>query len=459
MNGINEKFLARAPFKKGALVLVLGAGSSGEAAARLAAALGARVRVLEKNSAAISREFTVEAQKLGIEIQTGEHNPDQFKGAALAIISPGIPPANIERFLKEAGAGPLMAELEFASLFTEAPIIAVTGTSGKTTTVSIMAAMLEKAGKKVFLGGNIGTPLSTYVLREEMQGRPADVLVLEVSSFQLMGCRDFHPQVAVLLNLGLNHLDWHRDMTEYSAAKFRLFKLQNKNELALINADLEQEAAQHDIRARQVFFEAHPSFGDPGKGGPGKGSGRRFPQSRLLGPHNRVNEEVAFKAVEYFGVSEEQAASAIAEFKPLPNRLEPVREKDGILYVNDTKSTTADSLAAALRSFSEVEPKRPVLLLAGGKFKGGDLEGLRGLLKDSVKRVGLFGDSREVFEKAWAGVVPIFWEPNLDLAFNRLREQAVSGDVILLSPATSSFDLYKDYKERGTHFRRLAEGV
>lgn len=452
MNFENRDFLnmgsfqIKAPFKKGDLVLVLGAGSSGEAAARLAAALGARVRVLEKNSAAISRDFSAEAQTLGIEIQTGEHSAGQFVGAVLAITSPGIPPRNVAQFLAEAGQIPLMAELEFASLFTDAPIIAVTGTSGKTTTVSIMAAMLEKAGKKVFLGGNIGTPLSSYVLSGEMQGKSAEVLVLEVSSFQLMGCRTFHPQVAVLLNLGLNHLDWHRDMAEYSEAKFSVFKLQNKNELAIINADLEQEAARHQIQARQIFFESHTPK-------------QRFPQSQLLGLHNRVNEEVAFKAVEYFGVSEAQAAEAVAAFKPLPNRLEPICEKNGVLYVNDTKSTTADSLAAALRSFCAVEPKRPVLLLAGGKFKGGDLEGLRDLLKDSVKQVALFGDSREVFEKAWTGVVPIFWEANLDLAFARLTQQAEPGDVVLLSPATSSFDLYKDYKERGAHFRRLAEEI
>lgn len=449
MNAINEKFLEKAPFQKGELVLVLGAGSSGEAAARLAAALGARVRVLEKNSEAISQGFKDEAQKLGIEIQTGEHSAGQFAGAALAIISPGIPPRNVAHYLEESGPVPLVAELEFASLFTDAPIIAVTGTSGKTTTVSIMAAMLEQAGKKVFLGGNIGTPLSTYVLSEEMQGKTADVLVLEVSSFQLMGCYSFHPQVAVLLNLGLNHLDWHKDMAEYSEAKFRIFKLQNKSELAIINADLRQEAARHDIQADQIFFESQPS----------NRAKQRFPQSQLLGLHNRVNEEVAFKAVEYFGVSEAQAAEAVAGFKALPNRLEPICEKNGVLYVNDTKSTTADSLAAALRSFSAVEPKRPVLLLAGGKFKGGDLEALRDLLKDSVKQVALFGDSRAVFEKAWSGVVPIFWEANLDLAFERLVKQSKPGDVVLLSPATSSFDLYKDYKERGAHFRRLAEGI
>ena len=446
MNAINKKLLEKAPFQEGELVLVLGAGSSGEAAARLASALGARVRVLEKNSAAISQAFKDEAQKLGIEIQTGEHSAGQFAGAVLAIISPGIPPRNVAHYLAESGQIPLVAELEFASLFTDAPVIAVTGTSGKTTTVSIMAAMLEQAGKKVFLGGNIGTPLSTYVLAEEMQGKTADVLVLEVSSFQLMGCYSFHPQVAVLLNLGLNHLDWHKDMAEYSEAKFRIFKLQNKSELAIINADLRQEAARHEIQAGQIFFESH----QPEK---------RFPQSQLLGLHNRVNEEVAFKAVEYFGVSEAQAADAVAEFKALPNRLEPICEKNGVLYVNDTKSTTADSLAAALRSFSAVDPKRPVLLLAGGKFKGGDLEGLRDLLKDSVKQVALFGDSRAVFEKAWAGVVPIFWEANLDLAFERLVKQSKPGDVVLLSPATSSFDLYKDYKERGAHFRRLAEGI
>ena len=422
--------------KPGELAVVVGAGASGAAATRLLYALGARVRLVDRDS--VSADLHTELDALGTEIICGPHGPEQFAGASLVVTSPGVPLSVLEPFVREAGGAPLIAEMELALRYVREPILAVTGTSGKTTTVSLAAAMLEAAGKKVFLGGNIGTPLSDYVLRatQDAQSR-ADVLVLEMSSFQLQGSEHLHPRVAVLLNLSPNHLDHHKDMAEYSAAKFRIFALQDEWDLALLPLSPEslmEEYHKRGCKGRVLTF----------------GPSGRFCQSRLLGKHNTANVEAAYLACREFGVSESEAAKAAAAFAPLEHRLEPIREVDGVLYVNDTKSTTVDSMRVALESFAA-----PVLLLAGGKFKGGDLQSLHPLLRDKVKAVGLFGASREIFEEAWQGAVSMTWDPDLPSAVARLHGMARSGDVVLLSPATSSFDQYENYKARGEHFRCL----
>jgi len=429
------------PVEPGDLAVVVGAGASGAAAARLLHALGARVRLVDKDRDKVSADARAELDAMGAEILCGPHSPEQFAGAALVVTSPGVPLSTLEPLVREGQ--PLIAEVELALRYVREPILAVTGTSGKTTTVSLAAAMLDAAGKKVFLGGNIGPTLSEYVLRAAQDAKSrADILVLEVSSFQLQGSEHLHPKVAVLLNLSPNHLDQHKDMAEYTAAKFRIFARQDEGDLALLPEEspenLVAEYHRRGCKARLLTF----------------GPSKRFANSRLLGRHNTANAEAAYLACRPFGVSESQAAKAVAVFKPLEHRLEPIREVDGVQYVNDTKSTTVESLRAALESFDA-----PILLLAGGTFKGGDLQSLHPLLRERVKAVGLFGGSREIFEAAWQGVVPMTWAPDLPVAIARLRGIARSGDVVLLSPATSSFDQYMNYKARGDHFRELVLGL
>ena len=427
------------PVTPGQLAVVVGAGTSGAAAARLLCALGAKVRLVDRSEAGVHADLREQLEATGMELRCGPHTPEQFAGAALVVASPGVPLSVLEPFLREAGNPPLIAEMELALRFVREPILAVTGTSGKTTTVSLAAAMLEAAGKKVFLGGNIGTPLSDYVVKAaENPADRADVLVLEMSSFQLQGSEHLHPRVAVVLNLSPNHLDHHKDMAEYSEAKYRIFALQDETDLALLPESLAEEYKKRGFKGRLQTF----------------GPSGRFPKSRLLGRHNTANAEAAYLACREFGVGESDAARALAEFTPLPHRLEPAGEVDGVSYVNDTKSTTVDSMRVALESF-----EAPVLLLAGGKFKGGDLLSLRGLLRERVKAVGLFGASRDVFEQAWQGAVPMSWDPDLPSALTRLRSLAEPGDVVLLSPATSSFDLYANYKARGDHFCRLVRDL
>ncbi len=419
--------------RTGEQAVVVGAGRSGIAASRLLRRSGAKVRLLDNNPRAFQgrEDLAEELTALGVEIQLGGHSVQQFDDASFVVPSPGMPVARLEG-LVTADATEIVAEMELAWRYLDdEPVLAVTGTSGKTTTASLAAAMLHAQGYDVFLGGNIGTPLSEYVL----SGRKADVLVLEVSSFQLQACSTFCPRAGILLNISPNHLDYHKDMAEYVEAKFRLFRCQDEGDLAIIGESLKKETEQRHLKARKVYV--------------GDGS-KRFLHSQLLGAHNRFNEEAAWQACRFFGVTEKNASRAVAQFVPLPNRLECVANHKGVLYVNDSKCTTVSSLQVALEAFD-----RPVRLLCGGKFKGGDLASLGNLVQEKVREVALFGASREHFEKAWQQLVPMTWHETLEPAVRFLSANAREGDVVLLAPATASFDLYKNYEERGADFRRI----
>ena len=423
------------PINADTSAIVVGGGRSGQAAARLLRRLGATVRLLERNAEKLPGGFTAWAASEGVEILGGEHRREYFLDADILIPSPGAAVSMLRPLLTPGEEPEIMAETELAWRQLEGePVLAVTGTSGKTTTISMCAAMLEAQGLNVFLGGNIGTPLSEYVLART-EGRPrADVLALELSSFQLQTCTTLRPRVAVLLNISANHLDYHKDMKEYIEAKMRLFRCQDASCLAVFGPGLRGLPERMKVSARTGYF-------DPDSG--------RFPDMQLIGPHNHANAEAAWQACREFGVTLENARRAMQRFKPLPHRLERIAEKDGVLYVNDSKCTTVEALKVALASF-----ERPVLLLAGGRFKGGDLAGLAPLLKRHVKAAGLYGASREVFENAWKDILPTSWDETLRLALARLRGMARPGDVVLLAPATSSYDQYENYRERGDDFRR-----
>ncbi|MFZ5813553.1 MAG: UDP-N-acetylmuramoyl-L-alanine--D-glutamate ligase [Thermodesulfobacteriota bacterium] len=413
----------------GHTAVVVGAGASGRAAVLLLSRLGAWVRLVEKNPAAVPADFREAAAGAGVEIVTGEHVPGHFAGADLVVLSPGVSKASLAPYLGSCPDAQVLAELELASWFVDAPVVAVTGTNGKTTTVMLISHLLTSSGLSVFTGGNIGTPLSEYVLA----GKSADVCVIEASSFQLQGVATFRPAVAVLLNFSANHLDWHADMEEYLSAKLKIFAMQGPSDLALIPEDLA------GMLAGRAFTKARIETFAPSD---------RFRCPRLLGRHNQADMEAAYAACRPFGVTEELAGKAFFDFVPAPHRLQVVGEKRGVVFVDDSKATTVTAMRAAIETFD-----RPVWLLAGGVFKGGDLAGLVPLLRERVKGVGLFGASRDIFEAAWAGAVPLSWSPTLAGAVETVYARAEPGDVILLSPATASFDLYTDYKARGRDFQ------
>lgn len=424
-------------------VAVIGAGRSGRAAVRLLRELGADVRLLEKKPDQMPADFSAWLDENHVPVFGGEHAPAYFTGVDLVIPSPAAAKAVIEPLLpvrEDGSKAEIMAETELAwRLLDGEPVIGVTGTSGKTTTTSLCSAMLEAHGLRVFTGGNIGVPLSEYVLGRRRGEPKADVVVLELSSFQLQTCSTLHPRVGILLNISENHLDFHKDMKEYTDAKMNLFARQTESDTAILSPSLSRLPDEYGMKARVAFLT-------PGA--------RPFPDTRLIGAHNQSNAEAAFMAASIFGVTREEAARAMREFTPIAHRLEHIADIDGVQYVNDSKCTTIEALKVALRAFD-----RPVVLLAGGKFKGGDVEGMRPLIKEHVRAVALYGASREHFEPAWKDVVPVTWDETMDLALARARGIAQKGDAVLLAPATSSYDQYKNYIERGNHFRALVNAM
>ncbi len=428
----------------GETAVVVGTGLSGLAAAALLDHLGGAVRLVDAGN--VSREVRDQAEKLGWDLRVGGHCTEQFDGAALVVLSPGVNRRKLEPWLTGIRPERVIAELELALGFVDEPIIAVTGTSGKTTTTTLIGRLLEAMGRRVFVGGNIGTPLSRYVLermRSEIAGDAglspnpgkADNLVLEVSSFQLLNTTSLRPKVGVLLNISPNHLDYHQDMEEYLQAKLSLFALQEPEDTAVFPEEMrELVQARNVTRARTEYFGTQSHWTCPA----------------LPGRHNQANIAAAFQACQPFGLTHSTAQTVLDGFSGLPHRLQIVAERDGVVFVDDSKGTTVQALRAALEAFD-----RPVLLLAGGVFKGGDLAGLKSLVQRKARAVGLFGASREVFESAWADAgPPLFWEPTLEQAMDRLWLQARPGDVMLLSPATASFDLFQDYKHRGMTFQQ-----
>lgn len=436
MNEIVKNFIDQA-ILTGKRGVVVGAGKSGLAAARLLGVLGAKVRVTDR-SESVTPDVLGE-MKDSVELVTGPHKREHFADADIIVLSPGVPVKKMADALKDVEERKIVSELEFASWFIQAPILAITGTNGKTTTTTLVSEIFRHAGIRAFTGGNIGTPLCEYLLGPDR----AEVIVLEVSSFQLQNCRLFKPRVGVFLNFAANHLDYHENMAEYLGAKLTLFARMTEDDTALMHESLRPMMEQ--TFGKQPFSEAQVEWFGPTD---------RFEAPHLPGEHNRSNVEAAWQAVSRFGVTEPMAAEAIRNFKPLAHRIEPVREVNGVLYVDDSKATTLDAVIAAVRTFD-----RPVRLLMGGVWKGGDVEAFAQNVKDAVVHVGLFGGSREVLEAPLAKVFPVTWDETLGQAVQRQAETASEGDVVLLSPATASFDQYSSYGERGDDFRSAVEGL
>lgn len=432
MNRIVRNFIDQA-ILSGKQAVVVGTGKSGLAAARLLDVLGAQVRVVDRNEDVT--DDVLGPLKGKAELITGEHKKEHFADADIIVFSPGVPVKKLAHALEAIPPRKIVAELEFASWFIEAPVLAVTGSNGKTTTTTLISQIFEEAGRRIFTGGNIGVPLCEYLLDME----PAEIIVLEVSSFQLQNCRLFKPHVGVFLNFSPNHLDYHEDMDEYLDAKLVMFNRMTGEDTALMHESL------RDLLENRPYTNAYVQWFD---------ATDRFEAPHLPGEHNRSNVEAAWQAVKRFGITEEQAAETIRNFKPLTHRIEPVAEKNGVLYVNDSKATTIDAALAAVRSFD-----RPVRILMGGVWKGGDVAGFAQDAKGRVAQVGLYGGAREELEPELSKHFPVTWDENLELAVKRLAADADSGDVVLLSPATASFDQYNGMAERGNDFKRVVEGL
>jgi len=430
----------------GKQVVVLGLGISGMEAAKLLKDNGAHVTVQDNasNNATVNqRAETLRRRGIAVELGATISITDRFD---FCVLSPGINPnAPMVQRLAEAGL-PMFGELEVAYRFCQCPIVAITGTNGKTTTTELVNAVLAAGGKRTKASGNIGTAFSAAV----RDSANLDVMVVEVSSFQLENIVEFRPRVSVHLNLTPDHLDRYKTMEEYEVAKWQIFRNQTEDDYAIVNTNLRLP----EMNARKVTLSATGSAADyqlidgwlVAKGE------QVLEQSRtnLIGPHNAENMLAALAVADLYQIPREAAIEALCLYKPLPHRLEKVGEIDGVSFLNDSKATNVDALEKALLAM-----RSPVVLLAGGKDKGLNFDGLRPLLREKVKAVVLIGQMTEKFFAAWNTAVPCVRATTLADAVEQTQRLATRGDVVLFSPGCSSYDMFKDFEDRGDQFRAL----
>jgi UDP-N-acetylmuramoylalanine--D-glutamate ligase len=443
-------------------VAVLGAGLSGTAAALLLKEEGARVTVLDNAEEKNLLKSTLDnLRKQGIRVICGPPASEDKTNYELAVLSPGIDPLSplarsfSSRLPQDEAVRPadkidMIGELELGWRSGGLPVIAITGTNGKTTTTELLAQMLNACGQRTIACGNIGKPLSE-VAREKEQ---FDVLTVEVSSFQLETIQTFRPSVALWLNFAPDHLDRYRSVADYRAAKLRIFENQTAEDVAVVNAaeNLPQ------IRARKITFSAYSDRADFRLAGGAivydNKPVLRLSETKLRGSHNIENLMATLAAGTARGLSFEQMVEPLSAYEPRPHRCEFVRQIGGVDYVNDSKATNLDAVEKALLAQS-----KPIVLIAGGKDKGFNFEPLRSLVKEKVRSTILIGEMAERIARDWSGAVKSEIASSLADAVERAHAIAEPGDIILFSPGTSSFDMFKSYADRGDQFRALVQAL
>lgn len=443
----------------GRRILVMGLARSGLAAARLCAAHGAEVVATDRREA--SELDTALLAGTGVKLELGGHDPAAFEAADLVVVSPGVPLSAPEIQRALAAGVPVIGEVELAASFLVGlPVVGITGTNGKSTTTALVGRILEAAGLRPFVGGNIGRALSEAALASERPG----ALVLELSSFQLETIRHLHPQVALLLNLTPDHLDRHGDLAGYGAAKRRIFMNQTPRDVAVVNADDPEVSALADGLAADV---RRFSIRGPVDGGCGVEDGHlvlatgggpvrlRVDSPSLRGPHNLANAAAAALAAQALGVPPAVVQSALDGFKGLPHRLERLRVRGGVEWINDSKATNLESAATALRAFDG-----QVIWIAGGRGKGASYAPLAELVRGRVKALLGIGEDGPALVDALGAETPVAEDVGtLEAAVARAAALAAAGDVVLLSPACASYDQFRDYEHRGAELRRLVEAL
>ncbi|HEY5705350.1 MAG TPA: UDP-N-acetylmuramoyl-L-alanine--D-glutamate ligase [Terrimicrobiaceae bacterium] len=427
----------------GKKAVVLGLGHSGEAAAILLCEEGANVTICESGDNSALREKASRLKAQGIEVILGSPADSDPAAYDVCVLSPGIDPAVplVQNVLRKKI--PVIGELELAFEECICPVVAITGTNGKTTTTELTTAMLQGSGVRAMASGNIGLPFATAV----RQSNELDVMVLEVSSFQLETIDAFRPQVSVWLNLSPNHLDRYRDVDEYRRAKLRIFMNQTSEDYAVVNA----RESLPPIAARRITFSAYVPEADFSlrngviyyRNEPVLDQGRM----RLAGIHNAENLMAALGVGVALGVDFERMVAAAREYTAPVHRCEFVRDLDGVRWINDSKATNLDSVEKAILSQS-----RPIVLIAGGKDKGFEFDAIAPLVRERVRAAILIGEMKERIARSWNGV-DCRISASLEEAVHVARGAATHGDTVLFSPGTSSFDMFRNYGERGNRFK------
>ncbi len=432
-------------------IVVLGAGLSGSAAALLLRSEDAQVTLLDSAEEQNLLKSTVDNLRThGVGVICGAAADEVSATYHMAILSPGIDPASrLARNFSSRGIE-MISELELGWRSSEIPVIAVTGTNGKTTTTELLAEMLNACGQRTIACGNIGKPLSE-VAREK---KPFDVLTVEVSSFQLEAIRTFRPSISLWLNFAPDHLDRYRSVADYRAAKLRIFENQMESDVAIVNA-IEKLPA---VRPRKITFSAYADQADfrvsQGAIVYQDEPILRLADTKLRGLHNIENLMATLAAGMARGLSFEEMVAPLCAYEPRPHRCEFVREVGGVEYVNDSKATNLDAVDKALRA-----QNKPVILIAGGKDKGFSFDPLRPLVKEKVRSTILIGEMAENIRRSWNGAVECEIANSLADAVERAHARAGPGEVVLFSPGTSSFDMFKSYGDRGDQFRALVRAL
>jgi UDP-N-acetylmuramoylalanine--D-glutamate ligase len=417
---------------RGQNVTVIGAARSGVAAALLLAERGARVTLAD-----IRPELEAQVQdQLGaaeVIVELGPHRPQTLASSDLIVLSPGVPVDEPSVAHARIGGIPIIGELELASRWVSGRIVAVTGTKGKSTTTTLTGRMFDAGGLRAVVGGNIGTPLSSQVA----DSTPETFHIVEVSSFQLETTETFHPWVAVLLNLSSDHLDRHGSMEEYGAAKARIFANQTADDWAVINADDPQTLAlAHAARAKKVFFSLNTPLVP-------------LASIRLIGRHLVADVMAAATVAQIAGVSHDAIVRAVESFTGLEHALEPVAVVGGVRFINDSKATNIEAAKQAIEAFD-----RGLVVIMGGRFKSGDFTLLRDPLRMRRATVVAIGEAAPLIREALEEVVPVHAAATLSEAVRRALSLAPAGGTVVLTPACASFDMFRDYAERGEAFKK-----
>lgn len=448
---------ARSDFQ-GKRTLVVGLGVSGVSSALWLKRMGADLIATDlKKEGDLPERHISKLKSLNINIEAGKHREETFLSADLIVLSPGVP-TGLDLIDKAKKKGvPVIGEMELASRYIDVPLIAITGTNGKSTTTELISAILRKGGFRVFKGGNIGRPLIELLVKREQ----VDYAVIEVSSFQLESIETFAPYISTVLNVSPDHLERYRDFESYARTKLKIYMNQtpsshlilNRDDEFLKNAPFREGIIVHWFSSKEsenvdaylgedekIIFKV-PSCGMF------KMELSRFP---IRGIHNAENIMASVISGLILGVKPENIIDAIAEYRQLPHRLQLVESINGVDFYNDSKATNIDSARKSIMSF-----ERPIILIAGGRHKGSDYGSFAEACRKRVKFAFLIGESRELIAKAFRGVVPFDFADTLHEAVSRAYSIARSGDVVLLAPACSSFDMFRDYVHRGEEFERI----
>jgi UDP-N-acetylmuramoyl-L-alanine--D-glutamate ligase len=436
-------------------IIILGGGESGVGAALLAKKKGMEVFLSDKGS--IKDSYKKQLEDAEIEFEEGSHDEERILSADWVIKSPGIPKkADLIKKIKEKGIR-LSSEIEFASEFTDAKIIAITGSNGKTTTTSLIYHILKNTGFNVGLGGNIGKSFAKQVAEEQY-----DYFVLEISSFQLDDIQNFRPYISLLLNLSPDHLDqYNYNYEEYALAKFNIAKNQQNNDFFICNKDDEMSQKllnRVDINAKKLLFSLNEELEEGGFATNDhifvKLEGRTFSmpigEMSLVGKHNVANCLAASITAKLLNISDNSLVESLKTFQSVEHRLEQFAEIDGVKYINDSKATNVNATYYALESM-----KTPTIWIVGGVDKGNDYTEIEELVKEKVKAIVCLGvDNKKIIDFFSANKELIYDTSNLEECVKIAKNVAHKGDTVLLSPCCASFDLFKSYEDRGKKFKQ-----